>query len=321
MRYTENRMQPRGLSALGTLFAFIMILIILGVLWVATGGPSRPISHAGPFLSPPTVPSVAMNTGQVVSGSESQVDNTPIQTPGLWDIFFASHGGVLSNATGNSPYSSIVQLSADAAGATDPNSEYITIRINPNTNSNVTVSGWTIENKQKAIKVTLGSAAQLFQSGDVNSQLPVTAGPGSVLYVVTGRSPNGVSFRTNKCAAYLEQFQDFTPSLYGSCPAPQDEALLSGNANSQACINFLNQIPQCQTYTRTLPDSLDSNCKNFIQNSLTYTGCVTRHKNDPDFYKNEWHLYLNRDQELWDNSHDQVLLYDENGKLVGAATY
>jgi hypothetical protein len=319
-------MQPRGLSAIGTLFAFIMILVLLGILWVATGGPSRPISHAGPFLTAPTVPGVNLRTGQTTSGGESQgygsSGSSQPQSQNLWDIFFTNHGGVSSGAQGDSRYSSAVSLEASQTSESDPAHEYITLRISGNATSSFTISGWTLENKQKAIRVTLGSAAETFSAGDINSQTPVTVGPGGTVYIVTGRSPNGASFRTNKCIGYLEQFQDYQPSLNRNCPLPQDEGLLnSGKTSSSGCIDFLDQLGQCEVYTDTLPDTLDSSCKDFIKNDLTYNGCVSRHRNDPDFYANEWHLYLNRDQDLWSDTHDQVLLWDENGKLISSVTY
>lgn len=37
-------------------FFVIACLIFIFIAWIATGGPSRPISHSGPFITPVTAP-------------------------------------------------------------------------------------------------------------------------------------------------------------------------------------------------------------------------------------------------------------------------
>jgi hypothetical protein len=125
------------------------------------------------------------------------------------------------------------------------------------------------------------------------------------------------------CTEYFEQFQDYTPSLQSDCPDPEEEALKNPQktAGNTECIDFIDRLRSCELYTQTIPGSLGASCQSFIQNDLSYNGCVTAHRNDPDFYQNEWRVFLNRQQELWGNTHDQVRLLDENGNLIASVSY
>jgi hypothetical protein len=50
----------------------IMCIVFLFVAWVATGGPSRPISTAGPFITPVSRP------GEESQGYRIQIPTNPI---------------------------------------------------------------------------------------------------------------------------------------------------------------------------------------------------------------------------------------------------
>lgn len=323
-------MRPlRGISAIGTLVVFILFLIIIGVLWLASGGPSRPISHAGPFLNPPRVPGVDTASGRTSGGGQSEVDTRPLpelgaggdgEKPTLIDLFFNGQGGALTAEA--SPYASDVSLSKGTATNADKNKEYLVVSISKKASRSFTVSGWVLESRLSRTKVALGSAAPILFLGQINSALPITAGPGSSIYAVTGRAPNGSSFRINKCIGYLEQYQDYAPKLDMECPAPEDEALLRPSKVSSAeCVDFIERLDSCELYTGDIPSNVGAACRDFIQNDLTYAGCLTLHRSDPDFFSNEWRVFLARDQELWNDSHDQILLWDENGKLIDSITY
>ena len=179
--------------------------------------------------------------------------------------------------------------------------------------------------------VKIGEAAVIPFLGQVNVETPITVGGNTIVYVVTGRSPNGTSFRLSKCTGYFEQFQDFAPSLPTQCPLPEDELFNRPGSNSynDTCINFVEGLGRCTFNIGALPPLIGSQCQNFILNTLSYNGCISAHKNDPDFYRNEWRVYLGRDQELWknetgsswQNAREEIRLLDENGKVVDVVSY
>jgi hypothetical protein len=325
---------PRGVSAIGTFIGFILIIVLLGMVWVSTGGPSRPISQSGWFLTPPSVPGIDTKTGHAISSSESQADTSGIPSSGgssssssdgrvdLLSYFF-NYRTTTGGLKVDSPYASQVALSRGTATSDDKNKEYVTISTSRKLQNPVTLTGWVLESKTQAVKVTLGSAAQIPALGDVSGEAPITVGADMKVYLITGRSPIGASFRTNACAGYFEQHQNFSPQIRTDCPAPEDEALLhpEKTGSSVECVDFIENLPACSVYTGSFPADVNSSCQSFVQNDLTYAGCIQTHRNDPDFYGDEWYVYLSRDQELWANSHDQILLWDENGKLVASVIY
>lgn len=313
---------------------FIFFLVALGVAWFLTGGPGRPISHAGWFLgstvggnSGITVPGV--NIPQPIPGNTSTNSAPPPQTqqvsaPSLWDYFFNYQPGIgETSSPGSSPYAPYVSLSASNVRGSDPATEYITIRTSQSLPGSLTISGWYLQDVSSNVTVSIGDAAQIPFLGGMNSETPISVGPNSTIIAVTGHSPNGTSFRLNECTGYLGQYQTFTPSLPRECPRPQDEMLLHPQtlAGDTACRQYIATLSQCTVVTGTFPSGLSSSCQDFVLNSLSYNGCITEHKVDPTFYRNEWRVFLNRDQELWANDHGIIRLIDENGKLVAQTNY
>ncbi|MBI3573997.1 hypothetical protein HY090_03020 [Candidatus Kaiserbacteria bacterium] len=314
---------------------FIFFLVALGVAWFLTGGPGHSISHEGWFLSPPSplgngqgynVPNFSFDTtvNSNPSSGNIQQQEAPTPTQSVWNYFFNYRVGLGESPRPDaSPYASMVRFSANAAKSSDPATEYVTIQTSSDLKTNLTITGWTLESGTTGIKTQIGNAAQIPFLGQVNIESPVSVGPTSTVIVTTGHSPNGTSFELNECTGYFSQFQKFTPNLRQECPKPEDELLrypqnLAGN---ELCYNFVRNIRQCVLTWTEIPGNIGDACQNFILNTLSYNGCITAHKDDPDFYRREWRMFLNRDQELWRNTHDIIRLLDENGKLIGEASY
>lgn len=321
-------------AAGGDLILFIFFLIVLGIVWALTGGPDRSISRQGPFLNPPfplgdgsaySVPGVAIpeiNSGgdfDYSNGSPETRDNTT-----LADLISRIRGGSRSSEA-NSPYADLVELSTGQIRSTDPSSEYVVLKTNRDVAGRLTISDWRIESTVSLTGVTLGSASYLPFSGQINSESPVAVGPNTTIYIVTGRSPIGASFRSNRCTGYFEQFQDFSPSLQEECPFPEDElhsAVSRGDfVPNDSCIDFVDSIRRCQLTVSNIPTSVGNLCQSFILADLTYNGCVNLHKAEATFYKDEWRIYLDRDQELWKEKNDRIRLLDENGLVIDVLSY
>ncbi len=327
--------QPRG-AAGSDLFFFIFFLIVLGVIWTLTGGPDRAISRSGPFLSPPfplgsetgysvgnfeipgvTIPS-SSNTGSGISDREDDSRNA---LQNLISRIRAGFGELNEEA---SPYANSVSLSSGRAKASDPNDEYVVITFARDLPERVVVANWKLESTVSFSGVPLPGAAYLPFSGAVNTESTIAATSGTKLYVSSGRSPIGASFRVNTCTGYFEQFQDYEPKIPQTCPAPEDELadrVSSGFVPNDTCIDFVEDIERCTLTVTEIPPGVGGQCQEFILETLSYSGCVAAHKDNVGFYKDEWRLFLNRDQELWKNSRERIRLLDENGLVIDAVSY
>lgn len=226
-------------------------------------------------------------------------------------------------ATGDySPYKGVVSFSFINRGI-DASQEYVTLRMNYNTSSNVDVTGWTLKSLSSGVSVTIPKGTYLYFTDSQNVEDDIYMQAQDTLYLVTGISPNGASFKTNKCSGYLSQQQTFTPSLWTSCPAPRDENLSSipRTLNNDACFDYIDSYPSCQIQTTSLPANWSYECTNFIYTKINYPSCVNTHKNDKDFYGHEWRVYLKRSERLWKDRREDVVLYDRQGKVVDEIKY
>lgn len=204
----------------------------------------------------------------------------------------------------------------------DPKQEYLQIRVNT-AKQPINVTGWTIKSKSSGETVKIPKGTYLFFAGTPNSEEDIYLNSGDVLYLVTGISPNGASFKVNKCSGYLSQFQTFTPYLYTSCPQPRNEDLSSipKTVNNDACLDYIDYFPSCRIQTETLPANWSYECTSFIYNKINYPSCVNTHKNDKDFYLKEWRVYLKRSEKIWKDKREEIILYDNAGKIVDTLVY
>jgi len=329
----KNMKALRGeTTAIGTLIMFLLFLFLLGGVWLYTGGPEQSQGE-GAFLNPSwpfggggtygQVPGFApggFTQGDGNGIGENQDAGLPQQQFSFLDFFYGFRG---NSPVKDSPYAGMVTLETGNARSSDPKQEYITLRTSYNLEKSITLSGWSLHEDAGDIKVTIGQAAQIPFLGQVNVDSPITLPANSIVYITTGRSPNGTSFRANECTGYFEQFQDFYPSLSIDCPDPENEILInpSAVAGDSECLTYIQNAPRCILAVNALPPSIHSSCQNFILNQLSYNGCINAHKNEPTFYRNEWRVFLNRDQEVWKNQNERIRLLDENGKVVDSIGY
>lgn len=316
------------------LAVFVIFIIALGVVWSMTGGPDRAISREGWFLTPqfnPTdwreagLPYVELSTPQSGGVRPPVATSTEQERPrNAWDFLTRFRAGTGEIEEEASPYSGSVTLSVGGARSSNPQSEYVLVRTTRDLTAPITLSGWRIESTVSGLGANIGQGAPLPFAGQINVELPISIGPNMTVYITTGRSPIGTSFRTNICTGYFQQFQSFTPRLTASCPRPMDELYGAASVNfvpNEQCVRFVERVPRC-TFTQTeIPGNVGSQCQTFLLETLTYNGCIRNHKDSRDFYGNEWRIYLARDQALWRSSTERIRLLDENGKVVHAITY
>ncbi len=205
----------------------------------------------------------------------------------------------------------------------DQNSEYVQIRTSGSGTTTVNVTGWTLKSESSGRAVNIPKATKLFFADSPNSEEDIILSANENLYLVTGYSSNGSSFKVNKCSGYLSQFQTFNPSLYTSCPAPRDETLSSipQTLNNDACFEYIERMPSCRIQTENLPANWSYECTKFIYDKINYPSCINTHKSDKDFYGNEWRVYLKRSERIWKDSREKITLYDNEGKIVSTISY
>ncbi|MFZ2522349.1 MAG: hypothetical protein WAX44_03960 [Minisyncoccia bacterium] len=221
-----------------------------------------------------------------------------------------------------SPYYNLIDLSF-ISRSPNPNQEYAVIRVTGNLPSPIRVTGWTIRSSETGVSVEIPKGAYLYFSNSPNYEEDIYLVSLDTLYLITGTSPIGVSFRTNKCIGYLSQFQNFLPGLYTNCPIPRNENLSSipRSPNNDACLDYIESFPACRIQTQSLPVSWSYECTNFIYSKINYPSCVNTHKSDKDFYGQEWRVYLKRSEKLWKEKRERIVLYDENRKIVDWVSY
>lgn len=227
----------------------------------------------------------------------------------------------------SSPYKGKVTIVKRTSGprADDVDKEYVELRASKENASVISLKGWRLKSLISGRSLEIEEASYLPHFGQVNTELPVNLRAGDKIYVTTGRSPIGVSFRVNKCSGYYQQFQKFTPRLKEQCPDPEDEILLyEGDRNifiDNECLDFVERISRCEIRTSNIPKTLSFTCQEAIADEIGYSSCVEKHKDDDDFIQPEWRVYLKREAELWREKREIIALLDQDGKTVDVYSY
>ncbi len=318
------------------LFAFIF------VLWLISGGPTRPLSFAGPVLH------TTVSSGGTASYSSSRFPHIHYgyssaqksktqnansrQIEQKLSIINAQISSLSKEVRQNvafgiaSPYRSDVILNHYVSGADslNPDREYITLRVPENASSPVTISGWRLESGTTGKSAIIPKGTKIPHSGIVNPSMPIILDPGEEAIISSGQSPIGASFQENICTGYFTQYQSFYPSLPLICPTPENE--LERNYQPQqygrdlTCVTYVQHIQRC-TLAATIPSDLTTSCSTFLTNYINYNGCVTAHQNNIDFLGNTWHIYLGRTSSMWRKRHETVILRDTKGRTVDMFSY
>lgn len=302
---------------------FVGIFVFIFVIWIAIGGPLRPLSFAGPRLSLPSPLSdgtyLSFPKAPFMSGTSNarlSIDGSNTPPPSFTNgIGFGEP----------SPYRGAVSLGQYVSGAGSPNpgDEHIELRTSPNAGAIIDISGWRLVSDTSGETAVLPMGVDAPTSGVVNPLQDIVLRPGEKALLTSGQSPIGASFRENKCIGYLGAFQSFSPSLPQNCPAPSEELSSFYNAsfaNDPVCINYVGTLARCQTVIAP-PAGIGSACQNFLTTHLNYNGCVNAHRNDPDFSGDTWRVYLGRASSMWRSRYEIVKLLDAQGRTVDAFSY
>ena len=204
----------------------------------------------------------------------------------------------------------------------DPDFELMVLRAAYENYSPVLITGMTIESAITRNRAALGTALPVYFQNKQNSNTSVFLKPGEYAYIITGDSPLNYSFKVNKCVGYLEQYDDFYPSLNTYCPLITEADLpVYPNHLNDNCLDYIPGIPQCYEHVDPFPENINLECQQFILKKMNYSACVSEHIQDPDFYTKEWRLYLNRDQPLWKTQREHIRLKDQSGNVIDEFSY
>jgi len=309
---------------------FVGVFVFIFLVWISVGGPTHPISFAGPTLSLPS---------PLGGGTYLQLPKAPFGIGGSGVSLPGSSGGNYSVGSevsvpsfvggtsfgSPSPYRGVVSMSHYVSGAnsSDPKNEYIEIAVAQNAGTPVSLSGWTFLSEATGNAVIIPKGTELPMSGTINESEDIVLVPGERAILISGQSPIGASFRENKCIGYFSTFQKFSPSLPQNCPRPSDELASfygAGYIRDTACIEYMKNLPRCQIAISP-PVGATSVCQDFMVNYLNYNGCVTAHHTDADFEGDTWRVYLDRTTPMWRTRNEFVKLLDASGKTVDAFSY
>jgi hypothetical protein len=284
----------------------IAFLIFLFVLWVYTGGPTRPISFAGPYLTPVTT------SGDESEGYYADADRA------FWRSFERSVPGA-SRSSGTVPAATGgVRIAGGDPDAEDSGTESIEL-VNGGSVP-VAITGWVLQSARTGVSVRIPSAERIARSGEEST---VILAPGGRAIVTTGRSPIRTSFAETTCTGYLDASSRFTPPLTQNCPSPIDELAVHYRENADRfdrCAAYVRTLPFCRE-ARSVPQSVPSSCEDFVDDRLSYTGCVRSHQNSADFLTGTWRVFLGRERQLWRSEAETILLLDAAGREVDRYAY
>ena len=318
-------------SPLGDLALVIGLLVVLFILWVSQGAQlsdgdssifARHVFTRGGEIT--SAPGGTKGGGQAIAPDTRALEREIAKvTEDLKEVGAELEAARLRGDI--SPYTGKIIIEKRSTGprATDPAKEYVTISANRDNADRIPIAGWVLESLITKERITIEGASLLPRTGVVNDEPSLFLPPGNTVIITTGRSPIGTSFRTNICTGYFEQFQNFTPALRRECPLPEDELIneLPFRPTEDTCFDFVDRISRCTFPVSALPATLSPSCNQFITERLNYTGCIAVHRNDADFFKSEWRVYLKRDKGLWRSQREVIRLLDREGKMVDVFTY
>lgn len=299
---------------------FLGFMLIIGMVWL-TGKSAGPEQPARTATTTPQSRTVSPAKKAPIKQNTPPKGTVPVSTPG--NIISETILPSFSSDPNISYLHGKIFIGA-LRRSSSAKTEYVILQASSRNTEAVPITGLTLKSKISFMGQEIPKAWSLPFPGYGEGGEIVMLRPGQTAYIISGRSPNGQSFQLNRCTGYFEQGMNFVPSLPLECPHPAvDHLPPPPNTLSDACITYLNKLGRCRVPPSTVPPQLkaDGNCQAYLFNNINYNQCVTYHKEDPNFFRGSWHIYLNRNTPLWRMKRETVELFDENGRLVDTRNY
>ncbi len=178
----------------------------------------------------------------------------------------------------------------------------------------VDVTGWLLKGNRGSVYVP--QAVDSYDPSGVTGESDINLKNGDVIYLYSTISAIGRNLRLNKCIGWLANTNQFSPPLSLSCPGVNRSQLI--NFTGQ-CQGYILSLASCQIPNQNLLFlKNDYECQAFLD-KLNYGGCVAGHRNDYDFFSNQWLVWTG--SQFLDFQHDRLLLLDKQGLLVTEYSY
>lgn len=210
---------------------------------------------------------------------------------------------------------------ADQQDINPEDHEYIILQANRNNNGYISIDGWTLRSTLNDGQAVIG-AAGVINSNSITEK-PVILPPGGTVVIVTGDGPytgffpsDDDSFRVTKCTGYLsEKGIEYIPSLRTNCPDPEDKVPADIASDSICMEEVIEDIGNCEE-PAVIPYYASSQCGQWVRDHVGYPECVSDHREDDDFLLNQWRLYLDRGETIWEPGDEIIELVDPTGTVI-----
>jgi hypothetical protein len=179
----------------------------------------------------------------------------------------------------------------------------------------IDITGWEIKTNHGGEYIPQAVNIYDPDAAPVLSDIILTSSQDDEVYFYASSAPQNV--RINSCMGYLNQTNQFNPSLPDNCPPVSTTAISSF---SGACQNYIESL-DCNPVNMSNPNipRNDYACQQYLENNFTYDSCITNHSHDSNFLSNEWYIWMGSTP--LDEYHDNVELLDKNGLVVDTYSY
>ncbi len=194
----------------------------------------------------------------------------------------------------------------------------ITLRSSLAADEKINITGWRIEGESGGFNIPFG-IEKIPSAINLTPLNNIIVRKGDTIYLTGEKSPFGrnVSFRPNICIGYLKQYFTFPLSVPSSCPdKPTERDLRYMRSSCQDFILKDIKFSSCTvpSHANNIQVATDTECLAYIADHFNYQACSNLHRNDSDFLKNAWHIYMERD--FTRDRYDTIRLLDRDGRIV-----
>jgi hypothetical protein len=219
-----------------------------------------------------------------------------------------------------------VNVSSVSAYSTSGGNYSATIRINYSVpgGDSVDITGWRVKSNKG--EIFLPQAVAVYEPNGLNNEGNIILSGKGNITIYRGKSPIGRNFQLNKCTGYLQKTYNFNPSLPSNCPRVDRSQITSFSGQCQNYIMSLGScsLPDLKIYNSFPGTDQGNQCRAFLS-GITFNSCFQKHQGDSDFFSpngsNEWRLWMDFNDNIFDSQHDRILLFDNNGLLVSQYIY
>jgi hypothetical protein len=221
-----------------------------------------------------------------------------------------------------SPYFQEVKVSSVSSYSSASGEKSVTIRMNYSVPQGqaINITGWRVKSNRG--EIFLPQAVRIYEPNGSNGESDIVVSGSGNISLYRGRSPIGKNFRLNKCTGYLQKTYNFSPSLPLSCPRVERSELINFSGQCQSYILSLSScaLPNLNIYNSFPGTDQGNECRAFLS-GITEYACFRDHNNDSNFLSNEWRIWMEFNDNIFDGQHDRILVFDKDGLLVSEKLY